>query len=166
MKPARSTARSTDARPVSEATKKKTPQPRGVVYTAPPLALARVVGEDAGGFRVSVHGHEATAALDASVDPRVVRRAIESGARVVVEAGATPLIVGALVTSAALEVDRDGSVHAEVDRFEIHARSEAMLKTPHAFVRLRGRVLEHYATEVRVRGRDLVKVLAAVIGLN
>lgn len=161
MKPARSSPRT-----IAEAAKRKPRAAGGVVYTAPPLALARVVGEQDGRFRISVNGHEREAVLDPSVDPRVVHAAIASGARVVVEAGAEPVVVGALVTTPALGVDRDGNVHAEVERFEIHARSEAMLKTPHAFVRLRGRVLEHYAAEVRVRGRDLVKVLAAVIGLN
>lgn len=150
----------------AEAPRRKPRPAAGVVYTAPPLALARVVGEEGGRFRVSVHGHEREAALDPSVDPRVLRAALESGARVVVEGGPVPVVVGALVTAPVLGEDREGNVRVEVERFEVHARTEALLKTPHAFVRLRGRLLEHYAAEVRVRGRDLVKVLAAVIGLN
>lgn len=152
------------------------PGPRGVPSAVEParssIALATVVGDEGGDrFRISMEGAERVATLDPSLDRRVVSAAMSSGARVVVEArggspAAAPVIVGALVTAPALTLDREGNVSAAVGRFEIAAKTEVLLKTAGAFVRLRPRSLEQYAAEVRVRGRDLVKVLAAVIGLN
>ena len=40
-----------------------------------------------------------------------------------------PALVGVLQTSRALRVDRDGVVDAQVERFSVQARSEAILKT-------------------------------------
>ena len=138
-----------------------------VVYTAPPLALAKVVGEsDEGVFRVSVHGAECDARLDASVDPAVVREAMEQAARVVVEAGPEPVIVGTLVTARALTIDREGNVAAEVERIDLHVSREATIRTDQSFIRIRPRLVEQYATEVRVRARNLVQMLGALIRLN
>jgi hypothetical protein len=77
-----------------------------VVYTEPPILLAKVIGEEEGGFRIQVGSRDHVVACDASVDPAIVRAAIASGARVVLERVPELSIVGALQTAQTLTGDR------------------------------------------------------------
>lgn len=153
-----------NARELEERETESGAQPRArVVYTEPPIALATVLREEGDGFVVRVRGAERAAVLDASVDPALVRHAIETGARVVLEEMA---IVGVLMTSPALTIDREGTVRAEVERIELTAKRDVLIKTAGAFVKLEGKRIEQFATEIHTRGRDVVRFLAAVIRLN
>jgi hypothetical protein len=67
-----------------------------------------VVAREGDGWRVRAGGAEALATVDASVDVALVEAAQASGARVVLELGEAPVIVGALQTARALTVGRDG----------------------------------------------------------
>jgi hypothetical protein len=57
-------------------------------------------------------------------------------------------------------------VDAEVERFEVSARQEVLLKTPGAFLRARRRDIEVFGDKVLTRGRELAKIIAAMIELN
>jgi hypothetical protein len=141
------------------------PQPR-VVYTQAPVLLGRLLERDGERWRVHAGGRDVWLEADASVDPALLEGAAASGARVVIEQAPEPLIVGVVSTGRALGIDRDGAVVAEVERFSITARREVLLRTPGAFLQARGRQLELFGDEVLARGRDLFKVLAAMIRLN
>ena len=131
------------------------------------IALARVVGvEDAGArARVRIGERECWAAIDPSVDPLLLEQARERGARVVVEGGAQPVVVGLLMTARTLEIDRHGRLEATVKKFTLRAE-EALIQTPHAFLRLRREVAEVFSEELVLRGRTLARILGKMIKIN
>jgi hypothetical protein len=130
------------------------------------VLLATVLAEEAKGWRVRLGARELVLALDASVDPALVREALEDGARVLVEASASPVVVGVVQTSRALRVDRRGVVDAEVERFQLQARQGATVKTSGAFVQVKGSEVELYGTRILTRAREVAKILARMINLN
>ncbi|MCB9596657.1 MAG: hypothetical protein H6719_28290 [Sandaracinaceae bacterium] len=143
------------------------PAVREIPDADPVVGIATLLAPTDTGWRVRVGARERDASVDASVDPRLLTRSHESGARVVMETqGGQATIVGVLLTAPALTVDRDGDVHASVRRFVVEATDEAMLKTRRAMVRLGARDIEHYADEIKTRARDTVRLLGAIIRLN
>jgi hypothetical protein len=139
------------------------PAPRG---PAAAVVLARVVAREGERFRLRLAGEERLAACDPSVDPALVAEAIASGARVVVEDGPEPLVVGALATARAVEVSREGEVRADVRRFVVTAEEEATLRTASAFLQVKGDEVELYARRLLSRARELARILARAIQLN
>lgn len=129
------------------------------------IRLARVFSRDGERFRVRYGGRDRLAACDPSVDPALIEMAMSAGARVVVEDGPEPSIVGTLLTHRPVELDRDGAVHVEATRFEVDA-GEALLKTPSAFLLLKGDEVEIFARRILSRARDVARILAAAIQLN
>jgi hypothetical protein len=156
MKPARQRAR----RPAAQRKQAPASAPTGAVL------LATVVAEAATGWRVRIGSREQVLPLDASVDPALIREALEDGARVLVESSEAPVIVGVVQTSRALRVDRQGEVKAQVERFSLHARQGATLKTSSAFLRVKGAEVELYGRQVLTRAREVAKILARMISLN
>lgn len=142
------------------------PRPRKLVYTNAPVLLGRLLGRDLDGWRVDIGTIERTAVADSAVDPSLLAEALESGARVLVDASADPVIVGVVMTRRALEIDRVGDVKTRVRTFEIDASESVLLKVPGAFVRAKARQVEVYGDRVLTRARDLAKILAAMIKLN
>lgn len=129
------------------------------------LRLAQVLSREGDRFRVRLGGDEVLLDCDPSVDPALVEAALASGVRVVVEDGPEPIIAGALATSRSIPVDRDGGVQVSLKRFEVTA-GEAILKTPSAFVSLKGDEVEIFARRILSRARELARVLARAIQLN
>src|SRR5512132_3745990 len=95
------------------------------------LALAVVLAEEPEGrWRVRAGGTERVAAADPAVDPALLREAIGTGARVVLE---TPpdgeaIVAGVLATARALTIDRSGAVEATLRRLSLSATEEALLR--------------------------------------
>lgn len=162
MKPARQRAR----RP---AVKRNLPAAPAVQPASVPegtVLLATVQAEEAGGWRVRLGTREQVLPLDASVDPALVREAMAEGTRVLVEAGASPAVVGVVQTSRALRVDRRGVVDATVERLQVLARQGATVKTAQAFIQVKGAEVELYGTRILTRAREVAKILARMINLN
>lgn len=136
------------------------------VHASAPIQLALLLDPVEGGWRARIGATERELAVDPSVDPALLEEARELGARVVVDASAEPVIVGVLSTRRAVTIDREGCVHAEVERFEIDAREEVLLKTPRAYIRAKAQDVEVYGGQVLTRAREVAKVLAAMIKLN
>jgi hypothetical protein len=136
-----------------------------VVYTEPPILLAKVIGEEDGSFRIRVGTQEHVVQCDASVDPHVVRLAIASGARVVVERAPELAIVGTLQTERTLTVDRAGKLEAALEEIELTA-NKTLLRVPGAFIQLKGHEVEVFGNRVLTRARRLAKTLAAMIEFN
>jgi len=131
------------------------------------VALGVVEGRAGeGSWRVRVGPSVHAMACDPSVDPRVVDEAAASGARVVVDLGAEPVIVGALVTARPVTVGRDGVLALEVRRFVVTAAEEAMIRTQAAFVQVKGGDVESYGNRVVSRARELLKVLGRNVRIN
>jgi hypothetical protein len=130
------------------------------------VLLATVVAEEATGWRVRIGSQEQVLPLDASVDPALMRQALEEGARVLVENSGTLTVVGVVQTARSLRVDRQGVVDAVVERFSLQARLGATLQTSSAFMRVKGSEVELYGTRVLTRAREVAKVLARMISLN
>lgn len=141
------------------------PAPK-LVYTQAPVLLARLVERSELGWKVDLGTMTRDLPVDASVDPRLLEDAAVRGARVLVDASATPIIVGVIATQRALVVDEEDRVHADVASFRVDAREEVLLKTPGAFVRAKAREVEVYGDRVITKARDLAKILAAMIKLN
>lgn len=140
-----------------------TPRPE----PAPGVGLGTVLAAEGSGWRVRTAAGERVVSLDLSVDPLLVEEARLSGARVLLELGPTgAVLVGVVQTSRALRIDRDGVVEAEVERFSLHARSEAVLKTVSAFLQLKAGEVELRGIRTLVRAREMAKVLARIISLN
>ena len=95
-----------------EETSEVRPAAPRVVYARPPLQLARVLEAAEGGWRITMGDEELVAGLDSSVDPALVQECVDRGARVLVEDGHPMVIVGALATQRALNIDADGAVAA------------------------------------------------------
>src|SRR5262245_36859066 len=121
-------------------------QPEAAPAPLPAIALGVLVGELDGRFRARIAGAERLVDADASVDPELLREAVRTGARVVLEPGAdgaaAPVIVGVLATARALTIDRTGAVEADVRRFVLRAREEALLAATGAFVRAKRQEIE------------------------
>lgn len=133
----------------------------------PSLALALPVAERAPGrWAVRLGAREVEASLDPSVDVALVREALGRGARVVVECGAEPVIVGALATRRAVEFGPDGSVAVAARRFEVTATERLTLRTARAYVDLKRADVEVYGNRVVTRAREVAKVLARLVSLN
>jgi hypothetical protein len=130
------------------------------------IRLGRVLGREGDRFRVRMGGAERLAERDASVDPALVESAIASGARVVLEDGPVPVIVGGLATGRAVEVSRAGEVDLSVKRFRVTAEEEVTLQTPSAFLRAQGDEVEIFGRRLLSRAREAARILARVIQLN
>ncbi len=137
-----------------------------IVHKRPPIWLGKLVKEDEGGWRVRAGGEEWVLPLDPAVDPALIAEACAEGIRVLVDAEGAPAIVGIVQTSRALRIDRRGAVDAQVERFSIHARKEAVLKTFSSFIQLKGGEVELYGTRILSRAREAAKILARMIHLN
>jgi hypothetical protein len=136
-----------------------------VVYTEPPVLLARVIGEEASSFRIRVGTQEHLVPCDPSVDPAVVRGAIATGARVVLERTPELTIVGTLQTAQTLVVDRNGKLDATLEEIKLTAK-KTLLRVPGAFVELKSSEVEVYGNRVLTRARKLAKTLATMIEFN
>ena len=146
--------------------KRARPSPR-VVYTQAPLQLATVLGREGNAWRVRVGTMERVVSLDAQVDPALVEDAAKSGTRVVLDAASeVVVIVGLLVTSRALTMDRAGDVDAKVRSFRLAAEDEITIKIPRAFIRMRGEQLETYGQQILTRARGVLRFLGVAIKLN
>jgi hypothetical protein len=132
---------------------------------APGLALGRVLEVQAPRARVHVGAGERWLAIDPSVDPALVERARQTGARVVIELGPEPVLAGVLMTARAVELDRKGDVALQVGRFTLDAE-DVLLRTPRAFLRLHRQIAELFADELVARGRLLTRILGKAIKLN
>lgn len=130
------------------------------------IRLGRVLGREGDRFRVRVGSRERIVERDPSVDPALVEAAIASGARVVLEDGPVPVIVGGLATGRAVEVSRAGEIELTVKRFRVTAEEEVTLQTRSAFLRARGDEVEIFGRRLLSRAREAVRVLARVIQLN
>jgi len=130
------------------------------------ILLATVLAREGERFRVRAGGRERLAARDAAVDPALLDEAIATGARVVLEDGVATTIVGALATARSVLIDREGRVRVAVERFEVTAGEEVLLRTGAAFVRVKGDEVELFARRVLARARELARVLARAIQLN
>lgn len=130
------------------------------------IRLAAVVGREGNRFRVRAGRWERLAACDPSVDLALVEAARASGARVVLEEGPVPVIVGALATRRSVEVGPDEEVRLSVKRFAVEAAEEAVFRTGSAFVRVRDDEVELFGGRILSRARELARVLARAIQLN
>ncbi len=143
------------------------PAPR-VVYTQAPVLLGVVQELDAARTRalVRVGALASWAEIDVSVDPLLLEAARERGSRVVLDtSGGAACIVGVLMTARTLEIDHKGNLEARVKKLVLHAE-EALIQTPHSFLRLRERASEFFGDEVIVRGRLLTRIFGKTIKLN
>jgi hypothetical protein len=145
------------------------PHPQDVPAPQPALGLAVVLAPESDGrWRVCAGGAELIATADAAIDPALLREAIATGARVVLETpdGGAAVIAGVLATARALTIDRTGAVEAEVRRLALTATEEALLRGPGAFVRLKLDEVEMYGRRVVSRARDLYRVLGRMVKIN
>ena len=147
---------------------KERDEARATVHPLPhALALGVVLGpSDDGRWRVRVHGQERVVAADDAVDPTLLAEAAETGARVLVEGGAEPRVVGAVMTARAVSYARDGAVRVKAPAVEIDAAREVTLKTPWSFLRLHQSDAELFGQRVVVRAREVARVLARMIAMN
>lgn len=123
------------------------------------VLLGRVLGREGDACRVRAGGVERVLRCDPTVDPAL----LEEGARVVID---DDLVVGLLVTARAVTIGRDGAVDAAVKGFRVTAEEDITLRSPGAFVRVRGVDLELYGNRVLTRARELVKVLGRMVKIN
>lgn len=150
------------------------PRAREVVETTasvaalsgPSLVLASVVSREGERWRVRAGGAEALAALEPTVDPALIEAARASGARVVLELGEAPVIVGTLQTARALTVGRDGDVDVEARAFTVTATEKVVMRAPGAFVMVSSGEVEVFANRVLTRAREVARTLAAMIKFN
>lgn len=141
------------------------PEPR-LVYTQAPVMLGRLIERGERGWVIDLGALRREVSVDESVDPALLDEAHETGARVLVDASASPSIVGVVATRRGLSLDREGRVSAKVKALEIDAEEEVLLKVPGAFIRAKAREVEVYGERVITRARNLAKILAAMIKLN
>ena len=131
------------------------------------VVLGTVLGREGDRWQVLTSSGEPLLPLDPSVDPLLVEEARASGARVLVEMGPQgATVVGVVQTSRALQIDRRGVVEAQVERFSIQARGEAVLKTFSAYLQLKAGEAELRGVRTLIRAREMAKVLARIISLN
>src|SRR5262245_36205501 len=142
--------------------------PAPATAAAPAVALGVLLAEADGRWRVRLGAGERMVDADPTVDPALLREAMASGARVVLDASDpdAPVVVGALVTARALTVDRSGAVDAQVRRFAITASEETLLRAAGAFVRVAREDVELYGLRVVSRARELCRVLGRMVKIN
>lgn len=149
----------------SRTEKNREAEPR-LVYTQAPVLLGRIVERGERGWVVDLGPVRRELDADDGVDPALLEEAKEAGARVLVDASATPLIVGVVATRRALSIDADGRVAAKVRSIELSADEEIVFRIPGAFLRAKAREVEVYGERVLTRARNLAKIMAAMIKLN
>ena len=152
--------------PIRETTRKPALPRARVVYTQAPVLLGTLISEGANGWRIRLGRDERVIGVDPSVDPALLSEARANGARVVIDASASPVIAGVLQTARSLRVNRDGAVDAQLKRFSIQVQTEAVIKTFSAFLQLKEGELELYGERVLSRAREVAKILARMIQLN
>ena len=131
-----------------------------------PFTLVRVLGEEGGQWRVEQGAQRMLVELDASVDPELVREAILTGARALLETSSGNRLVGLLQTGRVLTVDRQNRIRARVESFALHVGAELTLQTATAFVRLKGGEVELYGHRVLTRAREVAQVIARLVSFN
>lgn len=163
--PSKRRATTTTKKPPTATAEKRAPR---VVYTQAPVQLGVLLArEPEGRWRVRAGYTEQSARCDASVDPALLDEALAAGARVVLDTSeGEPVIVGTLAVSRALGVSREGDVSATVRSLKLVARDEAVVQTPHAFLRLQGEEVELYGGRVLTRARELLKLLGRMVKVN
>lgn len=139
-----------------------------VIYTEPPVLLGQVLSIVGDGLaQVRVGASERHAVIDPSVDPALVLEAIATGARVVLEAGHPPVIVGLLSTHRTLAVDRHGDLKGRLRNLALEMDGSLLLKTPLAFLQMdKEGAVEMFGQRLLSRARKVAKILAAHISLN
>lgn len=137
-----------------------------VVYVQAPVLLGRLIRREDDQWWVTLAGAERRLPVDSSVDPALLDEASGRGARVLIDQSDEPVIVGVVATQRSLVIDEEGEVDARVERFRLTAAREVLLRTPGAFVRAKAREVEVFGNKVLSRGRELAKMMAAVIELN
>lgn len=131
-----------------------------------PITLAALVAKEGTRWRVKVADHEAAASVDPSVDPALLDEALVTGARVLVEVAGEPVIVGALATRRALTLAPDDTVHVRARAVTVDASEELLLRSPGAFLRMKGGEVETYGQRVAHTARELFKVLGRMVKIN
>jgi hypothetical protein len=144
---------------------------RSIAVRAPELAPSVTLGVvearvSDGAWRVRAGRSVHTLGCDASVDAAVIDEAAKTGARVVIDLGDVPVIVGTLATARAVTVDREGVVNVDVKRFVVTAAEEVLMRTQMAFVQVKGGDVESYGQRVVSRVRELLKVLGRNVRIN
>ena len=141
--------------------------PARVVYSQAPVQLGRLVSlEDSADAVVEIGGAAVQCEIDPSVDPALLQESLRTKARVLIENGNKPLVVGVVATQRSLNIDRDGRVIADLTTLSVRVKEEVVLRTREAFLRVKGREVESYAGEIITRARDTVRVLVALIRMN
>lgn len=131
------------------------------------VALGVLVGRAEGArWRARIHGQERLVRADDAVDPALLEEAVASGARVLIEGGVDPCIVGAVMTSRPVVHGRDGSVHVRAPELTVEAERVVTLKTPWSFLRLNQSDAELYGQRVVVKAREVARLLARLISMN
>jgi hypothetical protein len=132
------------------------------------LRLARLVRDDAGGWRVSLGSGEDDVTVDPSVDERLLEDGARRGVLAVLERSPAGewVVAGLLVTQQSLTVNERGDVEAHVRRFRLTADEEVLLRGAGAFLQLKLGEAELYANRILCRARELVRVLGRMIKLN
>lgn len=141
--------------------------PAKVVPIHGAIALAVVLGRgDDGRWRVRVHGQERVVSADPSVDPALLDEAAACGARVLIEGGVEPCVVGAVMTSRPVSYARDGSLSVSAPTVKLEAERDVTLKTPWSFLQLNQSDAELYGNRVVLKAREVARVLARLISMN
>jgi hypothetical protein len=138
-----------------------------VVYTQPPLVLARLLGRENAGWRVELAGRQVVVPCDASVDPALLDDLAGRGARVVLDTCDGALtIAGALTTGRPLEINRSGEIDVSAKSFRVTVEEEILLRGPGAFARVLGDEIELYGRHILSRAREIARILARMIKMN
>lgn len=137
-----------------------------VVYVQAPVLLGKLVRRDCEEWVVQIGGADRTLRADSCVDPMLLEEAMKRGAKVIIDQSEEPLIAGVVATQRSLVVDREGAVDAELEQFKLTARREVLLKTPGAFIRAKRAEVEVFGNRVLTRGREVARIIAAMIELN
>lgn len=141
-----------------------------VVYTQPPLQLARLIAEEeADGWRIELGGVERVVEASSDVDPALLRDVVRRAGRVLIEtlsADGAPRIAGVLQVRRTLEIDEHGDLVASLRSMQVRATREIQLTTERALVWIKGDDLELYGKEVLTRAREVAKILGRLISLN
>jgi hypothetical protein len=142
------------------------PNEARVVYTHAPVLFGVLLEGDGKTWRVKIGASERELEAAGDVDPELLREVAERRGRVLVDAGRPALIAGVLQTSRTIAIDRNGDVDAKVNRFQIHARDEAVLRTNDAYARVRDSDVQLAGRKLVLRAREIAKILGRMIALN
>lgn len=132
---------------------------------APPLRMARVVSMTGGGVQIAwrSRGDAVEADLDEGVDPDLVKRALESGARVLVEIDPDlgPLVVGVVQRRIPAKVEIRG------ETVVIEAEREILLRAGRGAMRIReDGDIEVVGSRISTMSRGLFRIVGRVLRLN